>query len=385
MSVTAPKGFVASALAAGIRRRQVPDLAMVRSLTPATGAGMFTTNQVKAAPVVVSMRHLEAAQPQAVVINSGVANAATGARGELDALATAADTARLLSVRTEEVVVLSTGLIGAPLPLPKVRAGLPKLADSLGPGGGHSVAEAILTTDTRTKTKVVSRSGITVGGMAKGAGMIHPKLATMLAVITTDASLSPQAAAEVLAGAVEQSFNTISVDGECSTNDAVILMANGAADGRGDAVAAREAVFEVAADLSQQIVADGEGATVIIEVQVSGGLSDREARSVAERVATSSLVKTAAFGRDPNWGRVAAAAGAAPVGDCFARVDVDEMTISFNGTKVFEKGRPTGYEPDMSPAVLLIDLSLGLGNCSASYSSTDLTYDYVKINAEYTT
>ncbi len=385
MSVTAPKGFVASAMAAGIRRRQVPDLAMVRSLTPATGAGMFTTNQVRAAPVVVSMRHLEAAQPQAVVINSGVANAATGARGELDAMATAADTARLLSITTEEVVVLSTGLIGAPLPLSKIRAGLPTLASSLSPEGGAAAAGAILTTDTRTKTKVVSRSGITVGGMAKGAGMIHPKLATMLAVITTDASLSPQAAAEVLAEAVDESFNKISVDGECSTNDAVILVANGATDGPGDPATVREAICEVAADLSQQIVADGEGATVIIDVQVSGGLNDHEARSVAERVATSSLVKTAAFGRDPNWGRVVAAAGAAPVGGSFALVDVDEMTISFNGTKVFAEGRPTGYEPDMSPAVLSIDLSLGLGDSLASYSSTDLTYDYVKINAEYTT
>jgi glutamate N-acetyltransferase / amino-acid N-acetyltransferase len=346
---------------------------------------MFTTNQVQAAPIKVSRSHLAAAEPQAVVINSGVANAATGERGELDAIATASEAARLLGLDVEEVLVLSTGLIGVPLPLGKVRAGLAELAPSLSRAAGTTAAEAIMTTDTRPKTSTVERRGFVVGGMAKGAGMIHPALATMLAVITTDYAFEPGEAIEFLRPAVEKSFNHISVDGDCSTNDAVVLLSNGAAGAPRDDVAVADALGEVCADLARQIVEDGEGATVIVAIMVAGAASAHEANAIAQRVATSSLVKTAVFGRDPNWGRIVAAAGSAPVGGSFAQVDIDRLTIGFNGTKVLDQGRPTGAVPDMSPPRLAIDLDLGLGSGAATYSSTDLSYEYVRINAEYTT
>ena len=228
MSVTAAKGFVASGVHCGIRKKDRLDLALVRSLVPATGAGMFTANRMLAAPVIVCKEHLALAQPQAVVTNSGVANAATGERGLLDALATAAETARLLDLDAEEVLVLSTGVIGAPLPLSNVVAGVRAAAAELSEQGGADAAAAIMTTDTYAKEAVAHGTGFTVGGMAKGSGMIHPMLATMLAVLTTDYPLEPGEAIEFLRPAVDTSFNAISVDGECSTNDTVILLANGA-------------------------------------------------------------------------------------------------------------------------------------------------------------
>lgn len=385
MSVTAAKGYVAGAVAAGIRRRSVPDLAVVASIPRATGAAMFTTNRVQAAPVKVSRRHIEVAEPQAVVVNSGVANAATGPRGELDALATASETARLLSLRIEEVLVLSTGLIGAPLPLARVRAGLASLIPELSSDGGLIAAEAIMTTDTRPKTSTSTGPGFTVGGMAKGAGMIHPMLATMLTVITTDYTLGPGEALEHLRPAVAHSFNTITVDGDCSTNDTVVLLANGAAGAPRDDAAFAETLAEVCSDLARQIVEDGEGATMVIEVTVTGGKGNSDAAAVALKIAGSSLVKTAAFGRDPNWGRVAAAAGAATTAGQPVTLDADTLTIAFNGTKVFSRGRPTGTDPDMDGPVLVIDVDLGQGSGSARYLSTDLSYEYVRINSEYST
>jgi glutamate N-acetyltransferase / amino-acid N-acetyltransferase len=384
MSVTAAQGFAASGVACGIRKEGL-DLAVVRSLAPAVGAGMFTTNRVQAAPVRVSKAHLAVAQPQAVVVNSGVANAATGERGELDAVATAADAALLLGLRVEEVLVLSTGVIGAHLPLDRLRAGLEEAVPDLSTGGGAGAAEAILTTDTRPKEAVVERGGFVVGGMAKGSGMIHPALATMLAVVTTDYPLAPGQAEAFLRPAVESTFNRISVDGECSTNDAVVLLANGASHAASDDDAFTEALHEVCAGLARQIVDDGEGKTVLIEVHVSGAADDPEASAIARRVATSPLVKTAAFGRDPNWGRVLAAAGSAPYNGGFAQLEAGSVTLAFNGTTVFAGGAPSGKEPALEGPLLAVDLDLGLGRGSASYLASDLTYDYVRINAEYTT
>lgn len=346
---------------------------------------MFTTNRVQAAPVLLSRSHLELANPQALVINSGVANAATGPRGEVDALAVAADAARLLGLDIEEVLVLSTGLIGTPLPIGKVRNGLVELVPCLDTESGDNAARAIMTTDTRPKTSSVGGDDFIVGGMAKGSGMIHPMLATMLAVITTDYSLENDEADRCLRIAVEKSFNQISVDGETSTNDAVILMANGSANAKPDARAFQSALDEVCADLARQIVDDGEGMTVVIEVSVTGAATYSDASAVAQRIATSSLVKTAAHGRDPNWGRVLAAAGSARSDAGFAMVDVNATTVAFNGTAVFERGRPTGMSPDMSTPVLTIDIDLGLKSGAAQYLSTDLSYEYVRINAEYTT
>jgi glutamate N-acetyltransferase/amino-acid N-acetyltransferase len=388
VSVTAARGFEASGVAAGIRRDGL-DLALVRSVSPAAGAALWTANRVPAAPVTVSRRHLEAAEPQAVVVNAGIANAATGARGEADAEATAAAAAGRLGLETQQVLVLSTGVIGVALPMERVLPGVDAAADALSAEGGGDAAAAILTTDSGPKQAVRSTSGFTVGGMAKGAGMIHPCLATMLAVVTTDYPLVPGEPLELLRPAVEQSFNRISVDGECSTNDAVVLLANGACgaverDPDRDADFAR-ALGEVCHDLARQIVEDGEGATVLLEIDVTGASSSEEALAVARRVATSPLVKTAAFGRDPNWGRVLAAAGSAPWNGGFARLDPSRLSVSFDGVAVFAAGAPTGSTPTLAGPSCRISIDLGLGDGQASYLASDLTYDYVRINAEYTT
>jgi glutamate N-acetyltransferase / amino-acid N-acetyltransferase len=384
-AVTAAKGFVAGAVHAGIRKTKL-DLAVVRSTAPAVGAGMFTANRVQAAPVLVSKAHLAQAEPQAVVINSGVANAATGKQGELDALATAAEAAALLGIEPEQVLVLSTGVIGVKLPMPKLIAGLAEI--ELAADKGADAAQAIMTTDTVAKESVVSRAGFTVGGMAKGAGMIHPCLATMLAVVTTDYPLEAREAQTFLKRAVNESFNRISVDGECSTNDAVLLLANGASGVERTPESDRmfaAALSEVCADLSRQVVMDGEGATVLLEIHVTGAASEGEAEAVAKRIATSPLVKTAAFGRDPNWGRILMAAGSSFVSGGFARLEVDRLTLQMNGVVLFAHGEPTDAEAPLDGPVCKIELDLGLGKAGASYLASDLTYDYVRINAEYTT
>ena len=385
MSVTAASGFVAAGVRAGIRRDSL-DLAIVRSSLPATGAAMWTQNRVLAAPVVVSQRHLLATQPQAVVINSGVANAATGAQGEADARATAETAAALLGLLPEQVLVLSTGVIGAPLPLERVQRGLTAAAAQLSVDGGTDAAEAILTTDTVAKTSVAHEDGFSVGGMAKGSGMIHPNLATMLAVVTTDYPLEADEAITFLRPAVAESFNAISVDGECSTNDAVVLLASGAASiERSPATDASfaTALHRVCRDLSSQIVRDGEGATLLAEINEAGAASAAEARAIAQRIATSPLVKTALFGRDANWGRVLMAAGSAPFNGGYAQVDASLITLSYNGTAVLVAGAPQHSEPAVDGAVCTIDLDLGLGDGSAAYLTSDLSYDYVRINAEY--
>ncbi len=389
MSVTAAQGFVAAGVSAGIRPSGKPDVALVRSLCPAVGAALWTTNQVQAAPVVVSRRHLEVAEPQAVVVNAGVANAATGPGGEDDAAETARGVAEALALEPEQVLVLSTGVIGPRLPLARVLAGVEAAAAELSRDGGRAAAEAMLTTDSGPKLAAVSNEGFTVGGMAKGAGMIHPRLATMLAVLTTDYPLEPGEADGFLRPAVERSFNRISVDGDCSTNDAVVLLANGQCgiaerDSALDKRFARS-LEEVCANLARQIVADGEGATVVLEIHVSSASSPEEALAIAQRVATSPLVKTAAFGRDPNWGRVLAAAGSAPFDGGFARLDPNLLAVAFDGTPVFADGGPTGLVPELAGAVCRIELDLGLGDGTASFLASDLSYDYVRINAEYTT
>jgi glutamate N-acetyltransferase / amino-acid N-acetyltransferase len=385
MSVTAAAGFVASGVHAHIRKEK-RDLALVRSLPQATGAAVWTLNRVLAAPVVVSKRHLELAEPQAVVVNSGIANAATGAQGEADAIATAERAAALLGLAPEQVLLLSTGVIGAPMPMDRVLAGVDAAAAALSADGGDDAAEAILTTDTHPKTSVARGDGFTVGGMTKGSGMIHPNLATMLAVITTDYPLEPGEAIELLRPAVDVSFNSITVDGECSTNDAVVLLSSGAA--AVDRTPATDEAFALAlrgvcSNLSHQIVTDGEGATLVAEINVSGAVSAAEARAIAQRIATSPLVKTALFGRDANWGRVLMAAGSAPHNGGYAHVDPALVSLSYNGTAVLVDGVPQDVEPDVEGAVCTIDLDLGLGSGSAGYLTSDLSYDYVRINAEY--
>ena len=385
MSVTAAQGFEASGVSAGIRPSGHPDVAVVRSVPAAVGAALWTTNRVQAAPVTVSKRHLSLAEPQAVLINAGVANAATGRQGEEDAVASAVGLADALGLEPEQVLVLSTGVIGARLPLDKVLAGAKAAAGELSAEGGDAAAGAILTTDSGPKISVRRSGGFTVGGMAKGAGMIHPRLATMLVVITTDYPLAAGEAEEFLRPAVARSFNRISVDGDCSTNDAVILLAHGASGVDRDDDAFAAALDEVCGDLARQVVADGEGATVVLEIGVNGAASTAEAEAIARRIAISPLVKTAAFGHDPNWGRVLMAAGSAPYGDGFAQLDTERLTVAFGGVAVFADGSPTGAVPELVGPVCRIDLELGLGDGSAAYLASDLTYDYVRINAEYTT
>jgi glutamate N-acetyltransferase/amino-acid N-acetyltransferase len=388
MSVTAARGFVASGVHCGIRKKERLDLSLVRSVGRATGAAMFTANRMLAAPVVISKEHLELAQPQAVVTNSGVANAATGERGLLDARATAAETARLLDLDAEEVLVLSTGVIGTLLPLSNVVAGVRAAAASLSREGGAASAQAIMTTDTAAKESVAHGSGFTVGGMAKGSGMIHPRLATMLALLTTDYPLEPGEAIEFLRPAVDASFNAISVDGECSTNDAVILLANGASGIERTPASDEQlalAVRKVCGEFAKQIVSDGEGATVLAEIAVRGAASDAEARAIAERIATSPLVKTALYGHDANWGRIAAAAGSARFNGGFADLDPARLSIAIDDVPVLVDGRPTGDEPVLANGHCAIEVDLALGSGSASYLTTDLSHEYVQINADYRT
>jgi glutamate N-acetyltransferase/amino-acid N-acetyltransferase len=384
MSVTAARGFDAAGVHCGLRTA-APDLAIVRARGRATGAALFTANRVQAAPVLVSKEHLAAAEPQAVVVNSGNANAVTGEAGIAAARATAAHAAQLLGLRPEEMLVLSTGVIGQPLSVDKVLSGVEAAVWQLAARGGPAAAEAILTTDTHAKQAVAEGPGFVVGGMAKGSGMIHPNLATMLAVVTTDYPLDPGEARAFLAPAVEESFNAISVDGECSTNDAVVLLSSGAAGCERDDAAFAACLSEVCAELARQIVADGEGATLTAEIAVSGAASAAEAKAVARRVATSPLVKTALFGRDANWGRILAAAGSATWNGGYAQLDPALVRLVVNGVTVLEHGEPVGAEPDLGGDACSIALDLGLGDGAAAYLTTDLSYDYVRINAEYRT
>jgi glutamate N-acetyltransferase/amino-acid N-acetyltransferase len=388
MSVTAAKSFVAGGVACGIRKNGRRDVAIVRSLVPATGAAMFTTNRFLAAPVVVSREHLELMQPQAIVANSGVANAATGDQGVADARATAVETARMLGLEPEEVIVLSTGVIGAPLPMEKLLNGVREAALHLSHTGGATSAEAIMTTDTRPKEAIARGAGFSVGGMAKGSGMIHPNMATMLAVITTDYPLEAGEAIGFLRPAVDASFNAISVDGECSTNDAVVLLANGASGIERTPASDEEfanCIRKVCGELAKLIVADGEGMTVLAEIAVRGATDEAEARAIAERVATSPLVKTALHGHDANWGRIAAAAGSAKFNGGYAQLDPDKLSITIDAVQVLLDGTPTGDEPILANGHCSIELDLALGTGEANYLTTDLSYDYVRINADYRT
>jgi glutamate N-acetyltransferase/amino-acid N-acetyltransferase len=346
---------------------------------------MFTANRVQAAPIVVSKRHLQLAEPQAVVVNSGNANAATGAQGEADALATVERAAELLELEPAEILVLSTGVIGVPLPVANIVHCLGAAVGALSADGGPDAAQAILTTDTTAKEAVAQRDGFVVGGMAKGSGMIHPNLATMLAVVTTDYPLEPGEALDVLGPAVDESFNSISVDGECSTNDTVVLLANGASGAQRDDDGFRGALHDVCAELAGQIVADGEGATVVAEIVVRGAASPAEAKAIARRIATSPLVKTALHGRDANWGRVLAAAGSAPYNGGYAQLDPGRATLDFDGVRVLERGAPQGVEPALAGERVSIELDLGLGAGTATYLTSDLSSEYVRINADYRT
>jgi len=389
-------GFRYASCASGIKKSGKADLALIVSETPASCAGVFTTNKVTAAPVIVSRAVATSGQCQAVLVNSGNANACTGERGLADAQRCAALAAGALGLPPELVAVSSTGVIGVPMPMERFEQAVPQLPAQLSAAGAQGVAEAIMTTDSFSK---VSRQRIEVEGnvyqilgLAKGAGMIHPDMATMLAFVMSDAPADPVFLQRALDRCVAKSFNSITVDGDTSTNDMVLVLANGAAGGATiaagspAAIAFEQALQTVLVELAKMIVRDGEGATKLVEIAVRGARDDRQARMAAKSVATSSLVKTAFFGEDANWGRIIAA-----VGYSGAEIDETRTTLSFEDVAVYRHGLTTGPEAEARASEVLkrpefkvvIDLDLGPGE--AIYYTSDLTYDYVRINADYRT
>jgi glutamate N-acetyltransferase/amino-acid N-acetyltransferase len=399
VGVCAPRGFTAGTAAAGIRGdgdMSRADIAVVMSDRPCAGAGVFTRNLVKAAPVVISQLTLRRGTPiHAVVANAGNANACTGAQGLRDALRMCALTAGALGRDPVEVLVCSTGVIGRPLPMERVADGLRAAARSQSRDAGELAARAIMTTDTVPKmasaTFIADGVEQRVGGMAKGAGMIHPDMATLLALVTTDADVAAPDLQALLTEVAESSFNSITVDGDTSTNDTLFALANGAAGGPalvpGEAgfAALRAAFLGVCESLAEQVVADAEGATKHFRVTVAGGRDDAEARLAARTVAVSPLVKTAVHGADPNWGRIVAALGRSG-----AHFSLDRVRVTLAGTTVFEHGAP--LDTDLSPVVAAlreprseIDIDLGAGDGRGHAWGCDLTAGYVRINAEYTT
>jgi glutamate N-acetyltransferase / amino-acid N-acetyltransferase len=396
---TTPTGFVAAATACGLKESGKPDLALLVSQSDCTAAALFTRSQVVAAPVVVDRETLSGNRRyiRAVVANAGCANACTGATGLANARHMQQLVAAAAGCRADQVLVLSTGVIGVQLDMEKVARGITHTAANLSPGGGSASAQAIMTTDTRPKQMAVEvdlpGGRVTIGGIAKGAGMIHPDMATMLAVITTDAAVAPDLLQQLLATAANRSFNRISIDGDTSTNDTVLMLANGAA---GIALSGTTAIttFEAAltslcTHLAQAIVRDGEGATKFIELTVSGAAGEAEALAVAHTIATSPLVKTAFAGSDPNWGRIVAAAGRAGVPLESDRLCL-EVEAAGKALQLVHQGSPTGY-PEAEAAALFaqpefcLRLDLGLGTAAATVWTCDLSHDYVSINADYRT
>jgi glutamate N-acetyltransferase / amino-acid N-acetyltransferase len=387
--VTAPAGFRATGIMAGIKVSGRPDLALVFNEGPDyPAAAVFTRNKVKAAPVLWTQQVLTTKRLRAVILNSGGANACTGPGGFQDTHATAEAVAAALSAwGTEtgaiEVAVCSTGLIGDRLPMDKVLAGVTAIVQEMAGGltGGLEAAQAIMTTDTVPKQVALHHAdNWTVGGMAKGAGMLAPSLATMLCVITTDAIADADALDRALRAATARTFDRLDVDGSCSTNDTVLLLASGASEvapSQGDLDAALLAVCE---DLCAQLQADAEGVTKRVAITVSGAATEDEAVVAARVVARDSLVKTALFGSDPNWGRVLAAVGMAPIS-----LDPDLITVSFNGFVVFQggAGAPGAREVDLSGADIGIVVDLAIGDGQAAIRTTDLSHAYVEENSAY--
>ena len=393
--ITAPAGFVASGVACGIKASGKPDLAIVASEGTAAAAAVFTTNLAQAAPVLVSRNHLERStgRARAIVVNSGCANACTGSDGMAHAVAMARQTASAVSCSPEEVLVASTGVIGVKLDMSKVCRGISDAAASLSRTGGAASALAIMTTDPFPKEAAVEGSvrgaAFRVGGIAKGSGMIEPMMATMLGFVTTDAAVEPGLLQRALKAAVDDTFNAITVDGECSTNDCVFALANGASGvqiGESDLSAFTNALRHVCRTLAIGIVRGGEGATKLITVDVTGAASDQDAKRAARAIANSPLVKTAVHGGDPNWGRLIAVAGRS--GSAFV---LDRAAVRIGPVELFRDGVPHDERADEAAAylkerVVALEVDLGTGGQGRSRMWTcDLTAEYVRINADYRT
>lgn len=390
------KGFKFSAVEAAIKKSGRLDLGLIFSETPAVVAALFTTNRVKAAPVLLSMERAKSGVAQAVLVNSGNANACTGSQGMDDALESGRLVAERLGIPDEATLIASTGVIGVPLPMERIRKGIPPLIEGLGTGRVADLATAIMTTDTFPKLE--ARSGeaggkpYTIAGIAKGAGMIMPNMATMLAFLVTDAAVEPAWLDKVFREANDASFNTITVDGDTSTNDTALIMANGTAGnaplaaGNPDAAMFAGLLHEVMLSLAKQLVRDGEGATKFVTITVKGAVSSTEARQAAMAIANSSLVKTAFFGQDANWGRVFAAVGYSGAQVDPGRVDLyfDDVPMTRNGIFAGGDAEARGTEALRNKEfTVTVDLKLGAGQ--ATVYTSDLSYDYVKINADYRT
>ncbi|WP_343600618.1 bifunctional glutamate N-acetyltransferase/amino-acid acetyltransferase ArgJ [Mycobacterium sp.] len=387
--VTAPEGFRAAGIAAGIKASGALDLALVFNEGPDhAAAGVVTRNQVKAAPVLWTRQVLSTGRLRAVILNSGGANACTGPAGFADTHATAEAVAAALSdwgteTGAIEVAVCSTGLIGDRLPMDKVLAGVAAVVHAMAGGlsGGDEAARAVMTTDTVPKQVALHHPGDwTVGGMAKGAGMLAPSLATMLCVLTTDAVATPDALDSALRRAAAATFERLDIDGCCSTNDTVLLLASGASEIAPSHTDLDDAIRRVCDDLCAQLQADAEGVTKRVTVTVTGAADDDDALAAARLIARDSLVKTALFGSDPNWGRVLAAVGMAPF-----TLDADRITVSFNGSAVFADGAgtPDARRVDLSGADVDVTVDLGLGDGRAALRTTDLSHGYVDENSAY--
>lgn len=426
--VTAPRGYQAAGIRAGLKPSGLPDLALILSNVEAIAAGVFTTSQVKAACVdYCRQRLLSKHSARAILCNAGQANAATGSQGWLDALESAMILGQELNIPSESVLLASTGVIGQRMAMDKLIAGIPQLVAALCETGSDAAAEAIITTDLVTKSialeTTISDRSVRIGGIAKGSGMIHPNMATMLAFVTCDAAVSPTLWQQMLSRAAERSFNSITVDGDTSTNDSLIALANGQSrtpaltEMGTDAEKLEAMLTAVCQHLAKAIARDGEGATCLIEVQVTGASNEQLATQVAKTIAGSSLVKSAIFGRDPNWGRIAAAAGRAGV-----PFELESLKIQIGNFLLMENGQPLIFDRPTVSAYLkqaadspmlqdlvatnmsndlsgksrhlktqrldnpvIITVSIGNGNGSGKAWGCDLSYDYVKINAEYTT
>ncbi|MEW6660937.1 MAG: bifunctional ornithine acetyltransferase/N-acetylglutamate synthase [Bacillota bacterium] len=399
--VTAPQGFLAAGVEAAVKKPGKRDVAVIFSTRPAVGAAVYTVNKVQAAPIGVTKANL----PQgfgplrAVVVNSGNANACTGQQGYEDARRMADLTAELLGIKETEVAVASTGVIGVVLPFARVEAGIRQAVQELAADGGEQVARAIMTTDTYKKELAVSielgGQQVTIGAAAKGSGMIHPNMATMLGFITTDAAITGQSLHQALVEVTEKTFNMLTVDGDTSTNDMVVIMANGAANNPviekegPDYDLFKSALYHVCAGLTRMIAQDGEGATKLVEVRVRGARTEADAKLAAKAVACSNLVKTALFGCDANWGRILAAVGYS--GADFDPLTVDISISSLAGTEQMAKnGAGIPFDEVKARKILeqrevIITVDLHQGQGEATVWSCDFSYDYVKINADYRT
>jgi glutamate N-acetyltransferase/amino-acid N-acetyltransferase len=394
--VTAVPGILAGGVAAGIKPSGKKDLALIYSPTPARAAAVFTGNQVKGAPVLVSMEHARSGIAQAIVASSGCANVCTGEQGVRDAREMTKLVGELLRIPAKHVFIASTGVIGVPLPMDKVRAALPKLVKSLSPQGGRAAAEAILTTDTRPKEAAlrvdVGGRSVTIGGVAKGVGMIEPHMATMFCFVATDVVIASDALRAVVRRGVEGTFNRITIDGDQSTSDTVAVLANGMAENAPLAPGARgvttfaRALEALMQRLARMLVADGEGATRLVTVTVRGAASRRDALVAARGVANSPLVKTAIAGQDPNWGRIMMA-----LGKSAARVEQQRVSMAFDDELLVEQGmlregaRIGRIREIMGRPEYAITIDLGLGRGEDRVWTCDLSEEYVRINAKYTT